>query len=157
MDSRPPRAPTSLVPANADTLTLHFLIIRRDSQPSCKPIPSPSPLSPSRFTQLQTGNSAFLLPPLILSSAICIYGPTTGTFPAKLPIVAKKSPNSTNIPYNSTKKPVNGHRSKIKRMPATNAAVPLSFCRRAKKTSVFRMPIMSVRPIMKRICKRGRE
>jgi hypothetical protein len=36
-------------------------------------------------------------------------------------------------------------------MPAMNAAVPLSFCFRAKNTTVFLMPMMSVRPRMKRI------
>lgn len=58
-------------------------------------------------------------------------------FPAKLAIVEKKSPKSTNIPYSSMRKPVNGQRHKMRMMPATNAAVPLSFCFRAKKSAVF--------------------
>ena len=37
-------------------------------------------------------------------------------------------------------------------MPAVNAAVPFSFWRRLKKARVFWTPIMSVRPIRKRIC-----
>ncbi len=76
----------------------------------------------------------------------------TGMFPAKLPIVAKKSPNKTNMPYSSIRKPINGHRSSIRVIPVMNAAVPFHFCRRAKKMAVFCRPIMRVRPKMKRIC-----
>lgn len=101
-----------------------------------------------------TGSSAFLGPPPMLSNARCIYGPTTGILPANPPIVEKKSPNSTKIPYSSTRKPTSGHRNKMSSIPATNAAVPLSFCRRAKKTAVFCRPIMRVRPRRKRICTR---
>lgn len=36
-------------------------------------------------------------------------------------------------------------------MPRTNASVPFHFCLRAKKATVLVVPIMSVRPIMKRI------
>lgn len=78
----------------------------------------------------------------------------TGIFPAKLPIVAKKSPNKTKMPYSSIKKPTNGHRSKISRIPATKAAVPFHFCRRAKNTAVFCRPMMRVRPTINRICRR---
>lgn len=66
-------------------------------------------------------------------------------------IVAKKSPNSTNMPYNSIKKPKKGQRSRMSRMPAAKAAVPFHFWRRAKKAAVFWTPIMRVRPIRKRI------
>ena len=93
-----------------------------------------------------TGSSAFLRPPPALSNACCMYGPTTGMLLAKPPIVAKKSPKSTNIPYSSTKKPTSGHRSNMSIMPTANAAVPFNFCRRAKKIAVFCRPIMRVRP-----------
>jgi len=66
-------------------------------------------------------------------------------------MVAKKSPNRTKIPYSSTKKPMNAHLINIKQIPTANAAVPLIFCRRAKKANVFWMPIISVRPIRKRM------
>ena len=66
-----------------------------------------------------------------------MYGPTIGTLPANEPIVAKKSPNKTNIPYNSTRNPVNGHLKKIKIIPAANAAVPFNFSLLAKNTAVF--------------------
>ena len=36
-------------------------------------------------------------------------------------------------------------------MPETNAAVPFSFCRLAKKIAVFWRPMMSVSPRMNRI------
>lgn len=78
----------------------------------------------------------------------------TGMFPVKEAIVAKKSPNSTKMPYSSTRNPVNGHRRRMRIMPPKNAAVPFHFCRLAKNTKVFRSPIISVRPIMKRIYKR---
>lgn len=103
--------------------------------------------SPSLCLSSYTGKSAFLLPPLdILSKAVAMYGPTTGTFPMNPAIVAKKSPNSTKIPYSSTTKPISGHLSKIRATPAANAAVPFHFCRRAKKSAVFWRPIMRVRP-----------
>ena len=99
-----------------------------------------------------TGISAFLRPPDALSKAFWIYGPTTGIFPAKLPMVAKKSPKSTNIPYSSTRNPTNGHRKTMRIIPPAKAAVPLSFCRRAKKIAVFCKPMMRVRPSRKSIC-----
>lgn len=68
-------------------------------------------------------------------------------------MVAKKSPNKTKMPYSSTRKPVSGHRTKIKTIPAANAAVPFHFCRRVKKTIVFCTPMMRVRPMRKRIWK----
>jgi hypothetical protein len=80
-----------------------------------------------------------------------MYGPTTGTLPTNPAIVTKKSPKSTNIPYSSTKKPIRGQRRRIRRIPDTKAAVPLSFCLRAKKRAVFWRPIIRVRPAMKRI------
>ena len=101
---------------------------------------------------LQTGNSAFLRPPPALFSACCIYGPIIGIFPANALIVEKKSPKSTNIPYNSTRKPIRGHRSSMSITPVAKAAVPFNFWRRAKKTAVFWRPIISVRPRTKRIC-----
>jgi hypothetical protein len=55
------------------------------------------------------------------------------------------------MPYSSTTKPISGQRSRISAMPAAKAAVPLSFCRRAKKASVFCVPIRRVRPTRKRI------
>ena len=99
-----------------------------------------------RPSYFHTGSSAFLGPPPSLSSACCMYGPTTGRLPAKPPIVEKKSPNSTIIPYSSTIKPISGHRDNISTMPPANAAVPFHFCRRAKKTAVFCRPMTRVRP-----------
>lgn len=80
-----------------------------------------------------------------------MYGPTMGTFPAKLAIVAKKSPNRMNMPYSSIRKPVRGQRRRIRAMPKAKAAVPLSFVLREKKRRVFWRPIIRVRPIRKRI------
>lgn len=74
-----------------------------------------------------------------------------GMLPANEPMVAKKSPKRTNMPYSSTRKPVNGQRRKINMMPAEKAAVPLTFSFLAKKTNVFRAPIIRVRPITNRI------
>lgn len=98
-----------------------------------------------------TGNSAFLRPPPALLRASRMYGPTTGMLPANPPMVEKKSPNKTIIPYSSTQNPTKGHRSNMSEMPPTKAAVPFHFCRRAKKTAVFWRPIMSVKPTRKRI------
>lgn len=110
----------------------------------------PSGLLP--LSRSYTGKSAFRLPPLdSFSNARAIYGPTTGTFPTNPAIVAKKSPNSTKIPYSSTTKPISGHLRSIKAMPAANAAVPFHFCRRAKKSAVFWRPIIRVRPRRNRI------
>lgn len=104
---------------------------------------------------LQTGSSAFLLPPRpIRSIAIPMYGPTTGTFLAKAAIVPRKSPNKTMIPYNSTRKPINGHRSRIRASPPKKAAVPFTFCLRAKKRRVLAGPMITVSPMRKRICGR---
>lgn len=99
------------------------------------------------LTPSQTGSSAFLLPPPNLFKAAWIYGPTTGILPANDPMVAKKSPKRTKMPYNSTIKPVKGHLTKIRIMPAENAAVPLIFSFRAKNTNVFCRPMIKVRPI----------
>jgi hypothetical protein len=52
-------------------------------------------------------------------------------------------------------KPINAQRIRISNMPATNASVPFHFCFRAKNATVFVVPIMSVRPIMKRIFSGG--
>jgi hypothetical protein len=41
---------------------------------------------------------------------------------------------------------------RIRKRPAKKAAVPFSFCRRAKKRAVFWGPMIIVRPIRKRIC-----
>jgi hypothetical protein len=67
-------------------------------------------------------------------------------------MVPRKSPNKIKIPYNSTAKPMNAQRINIRQSPAKNDAVPLSFCLRAKKRSVFWGPIIMVKPIRKRIC-----
>jgi len=58
------------------------------------------------------------------------------------------------IPYNSTKKPMKAQRIRMRKSPAKKAAVPFSFCRRAKKDKVFWGPIIMVRPIRKRIWRR---
>jgi hypothetical protein len=55
------------------------------------------------------------------------------------------------MPYASIMKPINVHRRRMRASPAKKAAVPLAFCFRAKKRSVFWGPIMIVRPIRKRI------
>lgn len=72
---------------------------------------------------------------------------------AKPAIVARKSPKRTKRPYNSTRNPIKAHRSNIRVMPATKAAVPFSFCLRAKKMSVFWKPMIIVRPMINRICR----
>lgn len=87
----------------------------------------------------------------LLSTIAPIYGPIIGMFLAKPAIVPRKSPNKTNMPYNSTRNPVNGHLMRISASPAKNAPVPLSFCFRAKNTIVFCGPIIIVNPIKKRI------
>jgi len=74
-----------------------------------------------------------------------------GMLPANEPMVAKKSPKRTNMPYSSTRKPVNGQRRKISIMPAEKAAVPLIFSLLAKKTKVFWKPMIRVRPMTNRI------
>jgi hypothetical protein len=66
-------------------------------------------------------------------------------------MVPKKSPNSTMMPYSSTRNPISGHRSRMSNRPAKKAAVPLSFCLRAKKRAVLEGPIIIVRPMRKRI------
>ena len=99
-----------------------------------------------------TGSSLFFRPPLKLSRNPAMYGPTMGMFPANDAIVDRKSPNKTNMPYNSTTKPTKAHLNRISIMPVANAAVPLSFWRRAKNNSVFCTPIMMVSPTRKRIC-----
>jgi hypothetical protein len=98
-----------------------------------------------------TGKSAFRLPAPNFSNPAAIHGPTTGTFPTKPAIVAKKSPNNTSMPYISIRKPKKGQRTRMRRIPRTKARVPFHFWRRAKKVRVFWKPIMQVRPIMKRI------
>lgn len=75
----------------------------------------------------------------------------TGMFPTNPAMVARKSPKRTKMPYNSTMKPIKAHRIKMSPMPVTKASVPFHFCLRAKKAIVLVVPIMSVRPIMKRI------
>jgi len=42
---------------------------------------------------------------------------------------------------------------RISDMPATKASVPFHFCLRAKKATVFVVPMISVRPIRKSICR----
>ena len=74
-----------------------------------------------------------------------------GMFLAKPAIVPRKSPNKMNMPYNSTRNPVNGHLIRMSASPAKKAPVPLSFCLRAKNANVFCGPIITVKPIKKRI------
>ena len=50
---------------------------------------------------------------------------------------------------------MNDQRSRIKVIPAQNAAVPFSFCRLAKNSNVFCGPMIIVRPIKKRIYRWG--
>lgn len=57
-----------------------------------------------------------------------------------------------NRPYNSTRKPTNGQRIKMRMIPTVKAAVPFNFAGREKKVIVFWTPIIRVRPIRKRIC-----
>lgn len=116
--------------------------------PACHSLPTIM----SFFLLHYTGKSAFLLPAPSFSNPTAIHGPTTGILPTNPAIVAKKSPNSTNIPYSSIRKPKKGQRRRISRMPAAKASVPFHFWRRAKKALVFCTPIMSVRPMRKRIC-----
>lgn len=85
----------------------------------------------------QTGSSAPLTATPALSTAAPMYGPTTGIFLAKPAIVPKKSPNKINIPYSSTRKPTKAQRIKMRNRPRKNAAVPLNFWGRAKKSRVF--------------------
>ena len=77
-----------------------------------------------------------------------------GMPPAKPAMVAKKSPNSTSIPYSSIRNPKNAQRISMRVMPSAKAAVPFHFCLRAKKARVFCVPMMRVRPIRKSICVR---
>jgi hypothetical protein len=112
-------------------------------------IPLPSKQHPAKQFHY-TGSSLPLLPPA-LSSPSPKYGPMTGMFLAKPPMVPKKSPNRMKIPYSSITKPKNGHRSKIKLIPTTKAAVPLSLFLRAKKSSVRCGPSRRDVPRRKRI------
>jgi len=105
---------------------------------------------PSPFLQPQTGNSP-PLPNPILSTSTPIQGPTIGMFLANPAIDPRKSPNRMKIPYNSTKKPINAQRMRIRKRPMKNAAVPFNFCLRAKKESVFWGPIIIVRPMRNKI------
>jgi len=68
-----------------------------------------------------------LLPTPILSNPFTIYGPTTGIFPKKPAMVARKSPKSIKIPYNSTRKPIRGQRNRMRRIPKAKERVPRSF------------------------------
>lgn len=99
----------------------------------------------------QTGNSAPLTATPLLSTRTPIHGPTTGMLLANPAIVPRKSPKRMKMPYNSIKNPTSGQRKRMSATPPKNAAVPLSFCRRAKKSSVFCGPMIMVRPIRKRI------
>jgi hypothetical protein len=103
------------------------------------------------FFSSQTGNSLPLTDTPALSTNTPIQGPITGIFLANPAIVPRKSPNNINIPYSSTKKPTSAQRMRIRNRPPKKAAVPFSFCRRAKKSAVFWGPIIIVRPIRKRI------
>ena len=66
-------------------------------------------------------------------------------------MVMRKSPNRIKMPYSSIRKPVNGQRRRMRKIPDANAAVPFIFWGREKKAMVFGRPIISVRPIRKRI------
>jgi hypothetical protein len=59
------------------------------------------------------------------------------------------------MPYSSIRKPKKAQRIRMSVMPTAKAAVPFHFWRRAKKARVFCVPMMSVRPIRKRICEAG--
>lgn len=89
--------------------------------------------------------------PANLSNPPATYGPTTGTPLTNPATVPKKSPNNTNIPYNSTINPMNAQRMSISVMPTAKASVPRHFWRRAKNERVFWVPIRRVRPIRNRI------
>lgn len=106
-------------------------------------------------TSTQTGSSEFLLPPSPnLSIATPIYGPTMGTLLAKPAIVPKKSPNRTMMPYSSMQNPISGHFIRMSASPPKNAAVPFALFLRAKNRSVFWGPMIMVRPMRKRICRK---
>lgn len=120
-------------------------------------IPEPKHQNPINRPTFHTGSSAFRLPKPLLSTSTPMYGPTTGAFLANPAIVPRKSPKSTMMPYNSTRKPIRGHRKRMRSRPPKNAAVPFAFCFRAKKRSVFCGPMMMVRPMRKRICESGLE
>lgn len=107
-------------------------------------LPAPHPYPSQTFDSV-------LVPAPSTPNAFAMYGPTTGMLPAKPAICAKKSPNSTKMPYSSMIKPKNAQRIRIRRIPRAKAAVPFHFWRRAKKARVFVVPIMRVRPIKKRI------
>lgn len=130
---------------------------QRRSIRACHKHPIKLNFASSLTTLFYTGSSAFLLPPKpIRSIAMPIYGPTTGTFLANAAIVPRKSPKRTMIPYSSTRKPINGQRSKIRASPPKKAAVPFIFCLRAKNRRVLAGPMITVRPMRKRICHCGR-
>lgn len=80
-----------------------------------------------------------------------MYGPTIGMLRAKPAMVPRKSPKRTMMPYASMRNPIMVHRRRISAKPTKKAAVPLSFCFRAKKRRVFCGPMMMVRPMRKRI------
>ncbi len=110
------------------------------------------PSLPSSYWKvIQTGNWLPPNPPLTLPTNTPIHGPITGTFLAKPAIVPRKSPKRITIPYSSTKKPTKAQRMRMRKRPRKKAAVPLSFCFRAKKARVFWGPIIIVRPRRKRI------
>lgn len=111
--------------------------------------------APDKTPPSHTGNSALRRPSPERSTSMPIYGPTTGAFLAKPAIVPRKSPKSTAMPYNSTQKPMSGHRRRMRARPPKKAAVPLAFCFRAKKRSVFCGPMMMVRPMRNRIWRYG--
>ena len=98
-----------------------------------------------------TGRAALRRVKPVLSITTPRYGPITGMLRAKPAMVPRKSPKRITIPYNSIMKPTSAQRMSISARPTKKAAVPLSFCLRAKKRTVFCGPIIIVRPIKKRI------
>ncbi len=119
-------------------------------------ITPPSRARPRHSSAFHTGSSAFLRPRPARSTSMPMYGPTTGNPRAKPAMVPRKSPNSTTMPYASTRKPMKVHRRRMRARPTKKAAVPLAFCLRAKKRSVFCGPMMMVRPMRKRIYSGGK-
>jgi len=119
-------------------------------------ITPPSRARPCHSSAFHTGSSAFLRPRPARSTSMPMYGPTTGSPRAKPAMVPRKSPNSTTMPYASTRKPMKVHRRRMRARPTKKAAVPLAFCLRAKKRSVFCGPMMMVRPMRKRIYSGGK-
>ena len=145
-----PSSPTISCHIHKLSVSPFFSFLKHYSLPSA-PLSTPPPRLFPTWSIIYTGNSLPLTATPALSTSTPIHGPIIGIFLANPAIVPRKSPNRINIPYNSTKKPINAHLMRMRNRPMKNAAVPLSFWRRAKKRRVFCGPIIIVRPIRKRI------